>query len=244
MCVRTLIATLLLFGGLWSNGQMPSLAPQTGLSGAMLKLFGDINGFSAQADVRMLDKSNAESISLPLSVAMLGGKVRAEIDISRVKSKDLPPELLANLKQIGLDKMISILLPERKVTLIIYPSLHAYAESPISNAEAADMDKKYTMQATTISDEVMDGHRCTKNKVTFTTDGGQKREAVVWNALDLQKFPLQIEMNSDEGKTSIHFRNVQLAKPEAKLFEAPIGFAKEPSTEKLLEHAMLKALSK
>jgi hypothetical protein len=164
--------------------------------------------------------------------------------MSSVKSKELPADAAASLKQIGLDKVVSIVQPDKKLTTIIYPSLRAYTEAPMSKEDAAEVDKKYTVQSSKMGNETLDGHVCEKNKVTLTAEGGKKREAVVWNATDLQKFPLQIQMPQDEGTVVMRFTNVKLVNPEAKLFEAPAGFTKQPSVEKLMQDAMMKALGK
>ena len=148
------------------------------------------------------------------------------------------------MKQMGLDKMVSIVRPDRKLTIVAYPTLRAYAEAPMSAQDAADLDKKYTVRSVKMSDETLDGHRCEKNKVTVTADNGQKHEAIVWSAADLQKFPLQIQMNQADGTVVMHFTKVQLVKPDAKLFDAPAGFAKQASVEKLMQDAMMKALGK
>src|SRR4051812_4459385 len=110
-------------------------APQTGLNAAMMKLFGDINAFSSRAQVRMLDQSGAESMSLPITLAMLDGKVRAEVDLSQVKSKEMSAEVAGSLKQLGMDKMVSIIRPDRKSVFYVYPSLQAYAETPMSKED-------------------------------------------------------------------------------------------------------------
>jgi hypothetical protein len=235
------VCAALLMTAAGASAQLSS--PQTGLSAAMMKLFGDVKGFSSQATLRMIEKSNVESMRVPLSLAMLGGKVRAEIDMSAVKSKDLPPEMIASLKQIGLDKVASIVHSDKKLTTIIYPSLRSYAEAPMSSEDAAEVDRKYTIHASKLGNETLDGHPCEKNKVTLTAQG-RKREALVWNATDLQKFPLQIQMTEAEGTVVLRLTNVKLVNPDAKLFEAPAGFTKQTSVEKLMQDAMMKALAK
>ena len=227
-----------------AHGQFASFTPETGLSTAMLKLFGSNTTFASEADVRMVDKSGAETMRLPISMARLEDKVRVEVDLSKVRSKDLTPDVAESLKQIGMDKMVSIVRPDKKFTLVIYPSLRAYAEAPMSKRDAADLEQHYTMETTKIGREAIDGHACEKNKVKILGGNGQKHEATVWNATDLQRFPLQIEMKQPDATVVMHFNKPNLKKPDTQLFEAPAEFAKQPSVEKLMESAMMKALGK
>jgi hypothetical protein len=179
-----------------------------------------------------------------MAFSMLDGKIRADIDMGRVKSKDMPPEAAASLKQMGMDKMVSIVRPDKKLTIIIYPTVKSYAEIPMSKEDAADLDKKYTLQSTKIANETIDGHACQKNKVIVTGENGEKHEAIVWNASDLKQFPVQMQMNQPEANVVMRYNNVQLVRPNGAQFEAPAGFTKYNSVEKLMQDGMMKALGK
>jgi len=227
-----------------ARAQFGSPGGQAGLNAAMTKLFGETKSFTSQAEVKMLDKGGTETMTMPMTFSMLEGKIRADIDMARVKSKDMPPEAAASLKQMGMDKMVSIVRPDKKLTIIIYPALKSYAEVPMSKEDAADLDKKYTLQSSKMGNETIDGHPCEKNKVVVTGENGQKHEAVVWNATDLKKFPVQMQMNQQDANVIMRYNNVQLARPNSTQFEAPTGFTKYASVEKLMQDGMMKALGK
>jgi len=210
----------------------------------MTRLFGEIKAFSSEAEVKILDNAGAEAMALPAAFSMLDGKVRAEIDLSRTRSKEISPEMAASIRQMGLDKMVSIVRPDKKITLFIYPSLRGYAEVPMSKEDAASLDKKYAVETTKLAQETIDGHSCQKNKVTATGDNGQKFDAIVWNATDLKSFPIQMQMTQEQTTVIMHFTNVQLTQPEAKHFDAPAGFTKYATVEKLTQEGIMKALSK
>ena len=248
MINRTQISRILLFTAMLVatsvQGQFGSPGGQSGLNAAMLKLFGDTKYCSSQAEVRMLNKSGAETMTMPIAFSLLDGQMRVELDMTRVKSKEMPPEAAASFKQMGLDKMISIIRPDKKLTIVIYPSLRSYSETPMSKEDATDLDRKYTLQTKKLGSENIDGHPCEKNQMTVTADNGQKHEAIVWNALDLARFPLQIQMNQPDATVVMRFSNVQLAKPDAKQFDPPAGFTKYASVEKIMQDAMMKGLRK
>ena len=51
-------------------------------------------------------------------------------------------------------------------------------------------------------------------------------------------------VNGDQPEATVvmHYKDIQLAKPEAKQFDAPAGFTKHESMEKLMQAAMMKTL--
>jgi hypothetical protein len=241
---RAVMAFALWLGLTAGHAQFNPGGPQTGLNAAMMKLFGDIEAFSSQANVRMVDSSGADTMSLPITMALLDGKVRAEIDLAQVKSKEMSAEVAGSLKQMGMDKMVTIMRPDRKTMLYLYPSLQAYVETPISREDAAQLQGKSSVKTAKLGEESIDGHPCEKNKVTVTDENQRKTEAIVWNARDLKKFPIQMQIDQPDAKVIMRYSQVQLARPDAKQFEAPNGFKKYDSVEKLMQESMTKLLGK
>jgi hypothetical protein len=215
---------------------------QAGLNAAMLKLFGDITSFSSKADVRMLEKGAKEPLTMTVDFAMLDGKVRMDLDISAIKSKQLPAESLGAFKSAGLDKIVTVVRPDRKQALLIYPLIKSYVEMPMSKEEAADIDRKFKLQKTKLGRESIDGHACEKNSVVVTGDNGTRHDAIVWYAEDLKNFPVQMQMDQQQMTVVMRYRDVKLTKPDAKQFEAPATFTKYVSNEELMQNAMLKML--
>lgn len=233
-----------LFLSLPSRAQMPNPGQAAGLNAAMTKLFGDVTAFSSKATVRMLDKNQKETMVMPLNFALLDGKIRAEIDLTQIKSKDIQPEAMNMFKQMGMDKMTTIIRPDRKSTMVVYPSMQAYAEVPMSKEDAENSSKEYKVTSTKIGTETIDGHPCEKHKVVVSGDKGEKHEATVWKASDLKNFPVQMQIPQNEGAVVMNYREVQTSRPDAKNFEAPAGFTKHASIEKLMEGAMMKMIGK
>jgi hypothetical protein len=227
-----------------AGAQMPNPGQAAGLNAAMTKLFGDVTAFSSKATVRMLDKNQKETMLMPIGFSLLEGKIRAEIDLTQIKSKDLQPEAMAMFKQMGMDKMTTIIRPDRKATMVIYPSMQSYAEVPMSKEDAESSGKDYKVTSTKLGTETIDGHPCEKQKVTVTGDKGEKHDAVVWKATDLKNFPIQMQIQQGDGAVVMNYRDVSTTRPESKLFEAPTGFNKYASVEKMMESAMMKMMGK
>ena len=80
---------------------MPSASSGTGVNAAFVKLFGSVGTFTAKAETLVLDRSQNQLVRMPMEFTSLDGKVRLDIDLSQVQSKDFTPSTLASLKQAG-----------------------------------------------------------------------------------------------------------------------------------------------
>ncbi|HUR46836.1 MAG TPA: DUF4412 domain-containing protein [Candidatus Saccharimonadales bacterium] len=238
------LGAAILAWGFEGSAQMMNPGQTAGLNAAMLKLFGELNAFSSKATLRMLDKNQKQTMVMPISFALLDGKVRMDMDLNQLKSAEMQAEALTMLKQLGMDKMTSVIRPDKKSTLLIAPLLQGYAEMPLSKQEADAANKKYQSTSTKLGKEVIDGHPCEKNKVVVVADDGKKQEAIVWNATDLKDFPIQMQTVQGEGAIVMNFRELQFAKPDAKLFDAPANYTKYASADKMMEGAMMKMMQK
>lgn len=218
-------------------------AGQAGLTAATLKLFGDFPAFTSTSDVRLQEKPGRGLTTLTLDFAMLDGKVRMDLDMGTVRSAQIPQQTVASLKAAGLAKVVTVLLPERRQALVIYPGATSYAEIPLAPEEAADMHKKFRIDKTQVGRDTVAGHACEKTKVVLHSEAGEKHEALVWYAKDLKDFPVRIQMEQPDAVVVMDFRNVKFTRPEGKQFEAPAGFVRYDNAETLMQNAMLKALS-
>jgi hypothetical protein len=232
------------FSGLFAvalQGQVPA-GSQAGLNAAMLKLFGDIPGFSSKAEVRLVEKGSADVVTMTVDFAMRDGKARMDLDMGAMRSKQLPPETLAAFKVAGLDKLATIVRPDQKSTLLIYPAVQSFTEMPMSKDEAGGLDRKFRIEKTPVGRETIDGRNCEKNKVVISADNGEKHEATVWYAADLRNFPLKVQMDQAQMTVILHYREVKLVPPDASRFEAPAGFTKHATAEHLMQNAMMRSL--
>jgi hypothetical protein len=207
---------------------------QPGINGALLKLFGATTGFSAKAEVRMLDDAGKETLGMEMDFAVLEGKVRAELDMSQVKSAEVKTEDLARLKQLGLDRVVTIVRPDKKSALVIYPALQAYTEAPMTPEAAAEMTADYKVQRTLLVKETIDRHPCEKCKVLLTGPKRDRQEAVVWFATDLKDFPVKVQLLQPDATVVMQFKDIKLSRPDAKLFGTPPATTKYPSVEALM----------
>jgi hypothetical protein len=206
--------------------QLPSASPGGGVNAAFVKLFGSVGAFTAKAETQVVDKSQNPLVRMPMEFTSLDGKVRLEIDLSQVQSEDFTPNALATLKQAGMDRMVSIFRPDKKLTYVIYPGVQSYQELAQSKAESEAAEKGLKLEKAALGKESLDGHPCVKHKVTVKSGKEPVLEAVIWNATDLKDFPIQIEMKEKDRTVRMHFTDVRFVKPDANQFEIPSAYGR------------------
>lgn len=240
--MKKLVLSVALVAGLVLSTQslLAQAGPPAGFNKTLMKIFGKNTAFSATADIKVSEaKSDTVDTTLVMNMAYSEGKVRADVDMGNMKSAQLPAEALAQMKQMGMDKMSTIVLPETKKMLLIYPNLNSYTEMPMDKEEASAVDKEPKMEKTVLGKETVDGHPTVKHKVVITDDAGKKQEMTVWNATDLKDFPIKIETTEGENKVVMAYKDIKLAKPDASLFEAPKGAKKYASAQQMIMEKMM-----
>ncbi len=235
----------LLLATLWVGcsaaiGQMPGAGSPGGVSAALVKLFDGIPGFSAKAEVKVLDGSKRETDSVPMDFSMLDNKLRVEIDMTQIKSQSVKESETAQLKQMGLSQVISIIRPDKKLIYVIYPDQKSVLTMPMPKEDAEAAEKTPKIEKTALANETVDGHSCVKNKVVVSDDKGQILDAITWNATDLKNFPIQIETKENGKTTVVRYKQVQIAKPLANQFEPPASYAQYNDMMDLMNGVMKK----
>ncbi|MEO8427970.1 MAG: DUF4412 domain-containing protein [Verrucomicrobiota bacterium] len=238
--LAVLLGSLVIARAASAQVQMPMQGQ--GLNAALMKLLGDTKAFSARTE--FLVRSGAETTIIPMGFALLDGKMRMEVDMAQVKGKEMPAETLAMFKQIGMDRMVNIIIPEKKIMWIIYPALKAYAEMPALDEAVAGGDKDSKIELTEISKETVDGRECMKKKFVLTDNKGNKREGLTWNAKDLKGFPVRMEFADGGATVTMAFKNIKLAAPDRKQFDAPAGYRKHSDIQELMKGALQRTTPK
>lgn len=199
----------------------------------LMKLLSDVPAFSARAVARVFDNAQNELVSTPMTFAKLGDKIRVEVDFTEVRGRSgLVPDA-TQMKELGLDRVVSITRPDRKRMYLVYPGKRAYVAVELPK-EQLDVAARTQIQAIDLGREQLDGHQCIKSRALVTDPNGMKREVYVWKALDLNAFPIQIQTTEFTTIVQVRFSDVGLAKPDAKQFEPPAGYTRFDDLEKLL----------
>ena len=217
---------IVLLAGRTAVAQVPAAGPGTGVNAAFVKLFGSVGAFTARVETRVLDRSTNQLVRMPMEFASLDGKVRHDINLGQVQSKDFTASTLACIKQAGMDRVISIFRPDKKLTYLLYPGVQSYQELVQSKGETEAAEKGLKLEKAALGKDTLDGHPCVKNRVVVRSSKGPVLEAVTWNATDLKDFPIQVEMKEKDNTVRMHFTEVRFVKPDAKQFELPAAFGR------------------
>jgi hypothetical protein len=215
----------------------PGAAPG-GFSAGMRKLFGEHKAFTAKLEMVVKDKADKETMSMGMDFALLDGQARADIDLNNMKSAQMPAGMSDSLKQMGMDKVVSITRPDKNIMLIIYPGMKSYVEMPLPKEQQQGAEDKVKLEITALGKESVDGRSCTKNKVVMTDESGVKREGLVWNAKDLKEFPVKMQFTEQDSTFAMTFKTVKFESPEKQQFDAPDGFTKHASMQALMQGSM------
>jgi hypothetical protein len=204
--------------------QAPSTGAPTSINAAFVKLFGTVGAFTAKVDTQVLDPFQSETVRLLMDFATFEGKVRIEINVAQMQSKELPPSKITQLKEAGMDRIISLFRPDKKLTYIVYPGIQSYMSLPLAKEDTDAFEKGLKQEKTALGNETFDGHACVKNKVVVKDAKGPVLQAVTWNAADLKDFPLQIEIKEKGNTVRMHFTQLRFAKPDPEQFNVPAGY--------------------
>ena len=235
------------------NTTLVPLQAQPGLPGGMggipgprfdaslARLFGENSGFTATIENQIEDKTMGV-MSMPGKLAFLDGSSRFEMDLTKARGGGIPAEAGEQMKAMGMDTMISITRPDKKVKYLVYPGLKAYAETPLTDAGIETPADKFKVEPVEQGKETVEGHPCVKNKVTVTDAQGRKQDFVVWNATDLKNFPIKIEQKDGGTEMTSTYKDVKLTKPAASLFDPPSGYTKYDNIMSMMQQEMMKRM--
>lgn len=248
--------TAFIAGAFATHGQPPGAPP--GLNQILTRVLHSAPPFSALADVHILSPNEAESMRMPMEFKFLEGNIRTEINMAQVQSPALRQEMVVNLREIGMDQVVTIGRTGPSPMLIIYPQLKAYVEFASSNLVSAPaLDPKDAPPQSPpapssaskpprkrlLDNERVDDHPCQRFNLSIEdAAGGKAQEVMVWEAQDLNGLPVQIEMIQPEFRIRVLFRGVQFKRPDPKDFAVPPEFTKYESMEKVMEKAVNRLL--
>ncbi|HXG47802.1 MAG TPA: hypothetical protein VNO52_09270 [Methylomirabilota bacterium] len=240
----SLLRTLLLAGSLGAlagltlstHAQTPTGGGPVALNSTLLRALGTTNAFSARAEVRLLDRTrNQEMLSLTMNFAQLFGRVRAEIDMARIKSREMGSNDVAALRQLGLDQIITVVRLDQRTMLYAYPTLRGYVELPLPD------ENPEPFYQTAAGSEEVEGRSCVKFRIT--SDGQSNRKdklvALVWKARDPRHLPVKAQIYQPDAVVEMTFKDIRASRPQPGLFDPPVGYKRYDSLEALTLSRML-----
>ena len=152
----------------------------------------------------------------------------------------MPPQAIAQMQAMGMDKTVAIILPEKHMSYLVYPGLKAYCELQTQAGSSATLSNKPPkVERTEIGKEAIDGHPCVKYKVVVTPENGTPVNMLVWQATDLNNYPIQTQVEAGNGMVvTTRFQDINQSKPAALLFEPPSDYKRYGSPQELMMSTM------
>ncbi|MCX8154987.1 MAG: DUF4412 domain-containing protein [Verrucomicrobiae bacterium] len=222
------------------RAQVGGAGPGSAFDAAFTKLFGDIKGFSAKADIAMKEAKGITT--LLANFALLDDKIRLDMDLGQIKGPDISADMAAQLKAMGMDKISTIVDKQTKRLQLIYPTAKAYADMPLPKEQAEALDKEPKIERTKLGEEKVEGYDCAKYRYTFEDDQGKKREVMVWQAAKLKDFPVKIQTSEKGNEVTILYKDIKLDRPAAETFALPADYTKYPGMMELMQGVMMKQM--
>ncbi len=190
----------------------------------------------------MVDAKGAETLNAPMKFSLLDGKMRGDLDVTKLKAKELPALAATAAGSVGMDRVITLVRPDKKESYLLYPRFQACVVAPLDDEDLVALKKPAKLEKTPLARETLDGQRCIKTRIVVTDSDGRQHVATVWEADDLKNFPIQIQTVDGADTILMRFRQVKFERPAAKDFDLPAGTARYDDPKDLTQAVMKKLL--
>jgi len=216
---------------------------------ALSRVFGTNLNFSAAMETQIKMMPQQENITMSGKMYFANGNSRSELDMAQMKGGKIPPEAIAQMKAMGMDKVISISRADKKLLYMIYPGLLCYAQVVLPDAKTAQTND-FKVASTELGKETLDNHPCIKKQYTISnTKTGQRLILTTWNATDLNNSPIKIEQSAWSNtasaagtSTTMHFTDINLTQPADSLFQPPAAYTKYDNLQTMMQTEMMKKM--
>jgi hypothetical protein len=190
---------------------------------ALLKqLLGPAAAFTASAVLTGVSSNDEDSFVMEVDYVVLQRRLRTETDLTKLRGAHACDNAQDRLREVGMDQIITIIDPELKRSYTVYPRAQAYVDSPIDWRER--LKELSDIQKTELGRETVAGHPCIKSRVLATDQMGNESEVLVWEASDLNRFPIQLRFEVPQGAFTMLFHDVRLTPPDIAMFQPPAEF--------------------
>ena len=212
-----------------------NVASPLGWDPLLLELFREAPSFRASARLHVLDRKGEILVSVSgVSFTVHDRSVRIDVDMSETAGARMPEGMAASVKRMGLNRVSAIIVPREKAMRVVYPGLQAYLQLPLSREDLAGIENGVRKEAVDLEIDPVDGYHCRKRRITMTDGRGGIRHATVWNASNLDGFPLRMEIPRENETMVLHFQDVKLGGQQVEQFQPPPDYQRYDDVQKLL----------
>lgn len=205
---------------------------QLTLETTLARLLQALGDFTATGDLEIQTGEGAglQRQLFPVTLQMLAGRLRLELSLRHVKTDQLEGGEFTVLRQVGVDRVVTIALPHLRVQHLVYPAIGSYVTQSLPD-EA--LPSGYRLDRQLVGPESLQGKTFNKYRLTMTHLFKDVRQSVDWWET-VPHQPAFLKMAVGGALISIRFRDIARQKPQPELFEVPIEFFKHPDRATLL----------
>jgi hypothetical protein len=123
---------------------------------------------------------------------------------------------------------ITIVRPDKKVIWMLMPGKNIYMEMSLDR-QKQDLhsqlnDPGIKTEKEFVGNDTVDGHPAKKYHITIIREGTREKSGYVWEATDLENFPVKYE--SEDKTTTTVWKNITWGGVSDSQFEIPPGYTK------------------
>jgi Domain of unknown function (DUF4412) len=123
---------------------------------------------------------------------------------------------------------INIIRPDKKVMWMLMVDSKTYMEIPLHRSKQDIQSKLHDPNIRTekefIANAIVDKHPTKKYHLTIITDGKKEKSGYIWEATDLNNFPVKYQ--AEDKKMTTLWRDIKLGGVTDSVFEIPAGYKK------------------
>ncbi len=222
------------------RSQAPGLpGGNLGFNAAVASLFRDIPAFSAEVETALTNNTDKSHLTLPMQMLKRGDRFRIEVDFLQMKSAGVSLKGLGNMENIGIAKMVSLVLPEEKGMIVLFPELKFSA--PVALSETDLPVAGFQVKKRRAGKDTILGKSCVRQNVVLEEPDGTRTDATVWEDPGLKDFPVRMLFRPATGSMMMTFSQVKLTPPAEDLFKVPSDYRKFSGIANLMQEALTRA---
>ena len=211
------------------------------LDTALARILADlkITGASGEFELSVTNNGKAEITIFPLSIHLLDGQVRTELDISAAPSRVDSKGPFSVFRQVGLTRVVNLTQASGslRLTSMMFPEAKAYVTRELP---AEDMPLLIRLEKKPLGQEALNGLACEKSIVTLVYPTGEKRDARLWQTggtprqvvFEVGETLLTIRLREAQGVSELRAQDAALRK--VALFETPKDYTKYSEVEQII----------
>jgi hypothetical protein len=210
-----------------------------GFNAVVAQLFADVPAFSASVATALTNKADKTWVQVPMRMSKRDKRFRIEVDLEQMKGTAPGLANIASMRAIGMSKMASLVVPEEKGMVVVFPDLKAWTRVALAEADFAVSGFKVNKRRA--GRDTVRGMECVRQRVTLTARDGTKTEATVWESTAHKGFPIRVLLEPEESTVLLDFDKIELSAPAANLFQAPKDFRQVSTISALMQEALSRA---